>query len=63
VRKQVEEALRRTQAKLESIVEERTAALRQLSSRLLSLQDTERSRIAHELRDGLGQCLVALKPG
>jgi signal transduction histidine kinase len=60
-RKQVEEALRRTQAELESMVEERTAALRQLSSRLLSLQDTERRRIARELHDSLGQYLVGLK--
>lgn len=60
-RKQVEEALRRTQAELESLVEQRTAALRQLSSRLLRLQDTERRRIARELHDSLGQCLVGLK--
>ena len=60
-RKQVEEALRRTQAQLESMVEERTTALRQLSSRLLSLQDTERRRIARELHDSLGQYLVGLK--
>ena len=60
-RKQVEEALRSTQAELESIVEQRTAALRQLSSRLLSLQDTERRRIARELHDSLGQYLVGLK--
>ncbi len=60
-RRQVEEALRRTQAQLESMVEQRTTALRQLSSRLLSLQDTERRRIARELHDSLGQYLVGLK--
>jgi len=60
-RRQVEERLRSSQAELESIVEQRTAALRQLSSRLLSLQDSERRRIARELHDSLGQFLVALK--
>jgi signal transduction histidine kinase len=60
-RRQVEERLRRSQAELESLVEQRTAALRQLSSRLLSLQDSERRRIARELHDSLGQYLVALK--
>jgi len=60
-RRQVEEALRRTQAELESLVEQRTNALRQLSSRLLRLQDTERRRIARELHDSLGQYLVGLK--
>jgi signal transduction histidine kinase len=60
-RKQVEEALRRTKAELESLVEKRTSALRQLSSRLLSLQDGERRRIARELHDSLGQYLVSLK--
>jgi signal transduction histidine kinase len=60
-RRQVEETLRRTKADLESQVEQRTAALRQLSSRLLSLQDSERRRIARELHDSLGQYLVGLK--
>ncbi len=60
-RKQVEVMLRRAKADLESQVEHRTAALRQLSSRLLSLQDTERRRIARELHDSLGQYLVGLK--
>ena len=60
-RQQVEERLRRSQAELESLVEQRTAALRQLSSRLLSSQDSERRRIARELHDSLGQYLVALK--
>jgi len=60
-RRRAEEKLRRHQAELESLVEQRTAALRQLSSRLLSLQDSERRRIARELHDSLGQFLVALK--
>lgn len=60
-RKQVEEALRRTKSELESQVEQRTSALRQLSSRLLILQDSERRRIARELHDSLGQYLVGLK--
>jgi signal transduction histidine kinase len=60
-RRQVEEKLRRSQAALESLVEQRTAALRQLTSRLLSLQDSERRRIARDLHDSLGQYLVALK--
>jgi signal transduction histidine kinase len=60
-RKQVEETLRQTKADLELQVEERTAALRRLSSRLLSMQDSERRRIARELHDSLGQYLVGLK--
>jgi signal transduction histidine kinase len=60
-RRRVEEKLRRSQVELESLVEQRTVALRQLSSRLLSLQDSERRRIARELHDSLGQYLVALK--
>ena len=60
-RRLAEEKLRRNQAELESLVGKRTSALRQLSSRLLSLQDSERRRIARELHDSLGQYLVALK--
>jgi signal transduction histidine kinase len=60
-RRRIEDELRRSHAELESLVERRTAALRQLSSRLLSLQDSERRRIARELHDSLGQYLVALK--
>ena len=45
----------------EEALQERTAALRNLSSRLLRVQDQERRRIARELHDGLGQYLVALK--
>jgi Signal transduction histidine kinase len=60
-RKQVEEKLRRTLAELQQTLEQRTFALRQLSARLLSLQDIERRRIARELHDDLGQYLVGLK--
>lgn len=60
-RKQVEETLRRNLAELQEIVESRTSTLRQLSARLLSLQDHERRRVARELHDGLGQYLVGLK--
>jgi signal transduction histidine kinase len=43
------------------MVDERTAALRRLSNRLMTMQDDERRRIARELHDGLGQEMVALK--
>jgi PAS domain S-box-containing protein len=45
----------------EEALEERTAALRSLSSHLLRMQDKEHRRIARELHDSLGQYLVALK--
>ena len=56
-----EAELRRANDRLESLVEQRTAALRHLSSRILTLQDDERRRIARELHDSLGQYLVGLK--
>ena len=56
-----EGALRRAHDILESLVEERTAALRRLSIRLLRVQDEERRRIARELHDSLGQDLTAAK--
>ena len=66
--KQAEQALRASEAnlrlandRLESQVEQRTSALRQLSTRVLTLQDAERRRIARELHDSLGQYLVSLK--
>lgn len=66
-RKKMEEALTEARDTLESRVRERTkeledaqGELRNLSSRLLQLQDAERRRIARELHDGAGQILAAL---
>ncbi|MBV8050413.1 MAG: sensor histidine kinase [Acidobacteriaceae bacterium] len=56
-----EEALRSARDALESVVEERTLALRRLSARLIRLQDDERRRFARELHDSLGQYLAAAK--
>jgi signal transduction histidine kinase len=60
-RQAAEQALRRAHDALESLVEERTAALRRLSVKLLGVQDEERRRIARELHDSLGQDLTAAK--
>jgi signal transduction histidine kinase len=61
------EILRKAQGELEARVLERTADLdsandnlRELSARLLQLQDDERRRIARELHDSVGQMLAAL---
>jgi signal transduction histidine kinase len=60
-RKQAEEELQRAHDVLETLVEQRTTALRVLSTRLIRVQDDERRRVARELHDGLGQYLVAAK--
>jgi signal transduction histidine kinase len=60
-RASAEEALRRAHDALESLVEQRTVALRRLSVKLLRVQDEERRRIARELHDSLGQDLTAAK--
>ena len=60
-RQMAEEALRSARDALETIVEERTTALRHLSAQLLRVQDDERRRIARELHDSLGQYLAAAK--
>lgn len=60
-RQAAEEALRRAHDALETLVEQRTAALRRLSVKLIRVQDEERRRIARELHDSLGQDLTAAK--
>jgi PAS domain S-box-containing protein len=59
--KVLEHSMRDSAVELERMVDERTSALRLLSSRLMTMQDDERRRIARELHDGLGQELVAIK--
>jgi PAS domain S-box-containing protein len=59
--KLLEHSIREAAGRLEKMVDERTVALRHLSSRLIALQDEERRRIARELHDGLGQELIAAK--
>jgi signal transduction histidine kinase len=66
-RRRQNEMLRKGQADLEDRVKERTAeldganqSLRELSARLLQLQDDERRRIARELHDSIGQMLAGL---
>jgi len=67
VHRRREHALRIARGELEIQVEQRTVelnaanqSLRDLTSRLLQLQDDERRRIARELHDSVGQMLVAL---
>jgi PAS domain S-box-containing protein len=59
--KLLEESMRGTSIALEKTVRERTEVLRRLSSRLMTLQDDERRRIARELHDSVGQELAAAK--
>src|ERR1035438_1895345 len=66
-RRRQNERLQNEQGALEKRVQERTTDLdtangnlRELSARLLQLQDDERRRIARELHDSVGQTLAAL---
>ncbi|HLV89315.1 MAG TPA: PAS domain-containing protein [Candidatus Sulfotelmatobacter sp.] len=59
--KLLEQSIRENAAKLEKMVDERTAELRELSVRLMTMQDQEHRRIARELHDGLGQELAVAK--
>lgn len=56
-----EQSIRESAIELERMVETRTAALRRLSNRMMTMQDEERRRIAREIHDGLGQELAAAK--
>ncbi len=59
--KLLEQEIRDSAIELERMVDDRTAALRRISGRLLTMQDDERRRIARELHDGLGQELAAAR--
>ncbi len=59
--KLLEQSIRDNAVELERMVDLRTAELRRLSSRLMTMQDEERRRIAREIHDGLGQELAAAK--
>jgi PAS domain S-box-containing protein len=59
--KLLEQSIRENTILLEKAVQERTEALRRLSSRLMTMQDEERRRIARELHDSVGQELAAAK--
>jgi signal transduction histidine kinase len=66
-RRRREEALWAAQGELEDAVRQRTVDLdrtnqnlRELSARLMQLQDDERRRLARELHDSVGQTLAAL---
>ncbi|MGB7150970.1 MAG: PAS domain-containing sensor histidine kinase, partial [Terriglobales bacterium] len=59
--KLVEQSIRNNAIELERMVDERTAALRRLSVRVMTAQDEERRRIARDLHDGLGQELAVAK--
>lgn len=59
--KVLEQSIRDNAIQLEKLVDRRTAELRRLSGRLMTLQDEERRRIAREIHDGLGQELAAGK--
>jgi PAS domain S-box-containing protein len=60
VRLRAEEALREHEALLEQRVAESTAELRNLSRRLLMVQEEERRKLALELHDEIGQVLTGL---
>jgi PAS domain S-box-containing protein len=59
--KLLEQSIRENAIELEKTVDSRTAALRRLSVRLMTMQDQERRRIARDLHDGLGQELAVAK--
>jgi PAS domain S-box-containing protein len=59
--KLLEQSIRDSAAELEKMVDRRTDELRRLSTRLMTMQDQERRRLARDLHDGLGQELAVAK--
>jgi PAS domain S-box-containing protein len=59
--KLLEQSIRDNAAELERMVDKRTDELRRLSTRLMTMQDQERRRLARDLHDGLGQELAVAK--
>lgn len=59
-RKQAELETQRHRGELQNAVDQRTEELRQLSNRLMQMQDEERRHIARELHDSAGQIVAAL---
>lgn len=59
--KLLEQSIRDSAAELERMVDKRTDELRRLSTRLMTMQDQERRRLARDLHDGLGQELAVAK--
>jgi PAS domain S-box-containing protein len=59
--KVLEQSMRDNAAELERMVDRRTDELRRLSTRLMTMQDQERRRLARDLHDGLGQELAVAK--
>jgi two-component system CheB/CheR fusion protein len=62
-KKAAEKALQQAHDRLESMVEQRTAAVRRLSLSLLTVQDEEHRSISRELHDSVGQHLAGIKMG
>jgi signal transduction histidine kinase len=54
-------AFKNLSMRLESRVEERTVALRNLAAQLSEAEDSERRRLAYDIHDGFGQILTLLK--
>jgi PAS domain S-box-containing protein len=59
--KLLEQSIRDSATELEKMVDRRTDELRRLSTRLMTMQDQERRRLARDLHDGLGQELAVAK--
>ncbi|HEX8817852.1 MAG TPA: chemotaxis protein CheB [Terriglobales bacterium] len=60
-KKRAERILQQAHDHLESLVAERTASMRHLSLKLLSVQDEEHRSISRELHDSVGQHLAGIK--